>query len=188
MQFILKEKFPDVNGLQLTLLQTKFKLKRNAPFVQILHIHGDHWIAISNLQCNSGKILIYDSVFSTANTQVRQLIENICGSKINVAPLIKCRNKLGVQIVEFMLLLLLPHFCMERALVNTNNPRYDLHQQPLSLEWNDGHISLKKKLGKVFLGWNEFCCKMNFVKQKQQQSPSWWLRTLRRWNASFCLP
>ena len=68
-QFILKEKFPNVNGLQLTLLQTKFKLIINTSFVQILHIHGDHWITISNLQCDSGKILIYDSVFITVDSQ-----------------------------------------------------------------------------------------------------------------------
>jgi len=61
----------------------KFKLNHK-PLVQILYIHGDHWITISNLQCEDGKILIYDSVFNTVGSQVRQLVENICGSEINI--------------------------------------------------------------------------------------------------------
>jgi len=85
VQIILKEKFPNITGLQLTLLQTKFKLDIHMPLVQILHVHGDHWIAISNLQCETGKILIYDSVFNTVDSQVRQLVENIFDLKINLS-------------------------------------------------------------------------------------------------------
>ena len=109
-QIILKEKFPDITGLQLTLLQTKFKLDIRMPLVQILHVHGNHWITISNLQCEAGKILIYDSIFNTVDSQVRQLVENICGSEINTSIHGKM---LGPQIVVSLLLLLLPHFYME---------------------------------------------------------------------------
>jgi len=58
-KFFSDEKFPNISGLQLTLLQNEFKL--HAFFAQtflalytpqILHVH---WIKNSNLQCEVGK-------------------------------------------------------------------------------------------------------------------------------------
>lgn len=57
-QNMLKVQFPEIEGLKPTILQERFKLDGSKHIVQILHVHGDHWITISNLKCGSNKIIV----------------------------------------------------------------------------------------------------------------------------------
>ena len=63
-QDILKKQFPNLNGLQCTLYQTKKQQGRNVEHnnqLQIIHCHSrNHWIATSTVGCNQG---VYDSVY-----------------------------------------------------------------------------------------------------------------------------
>ena len=67
----------------------------SGPFVQILHVHNDHWITISNLCCETGVVYIYDSVYNNISSEVRQLINNICGSGISVVMYNKIPKQIG---------------------------------------------------------------------------------------------
>lgn len=62
-QTLLKRQHPDVGGLQNTNLgrNLTFAIERGT-FVQMLHVHGNHWITISNMFCKSNEIDIFDSL------------------------------------------------------------------------------------------------------------------------------
>ena len=42
-----------------------------------MHVHGDHWITISNLKCDRNKIIAYDSVYFDIDEEVKGLINNL---------------------------------------------------------------------------------------------------------------
>ena len=70
--------------VKVNTLQQKIRLDSSKPFVQILHAYSDHWITIYNLCCKMGVIYVYDSVYNNINSEVRQLIDNMCGSHNSV--------------------------------------------------------------------------------------------------------
>ena len=94
-QSLLSDKFPDVTGLKSTLLQQRIRVDSNKPFVQILHVHNDQWITISNLCCEAGVVCVYDSIYDNISSEVRQLIDNICGSGISVVMYDKMPKQIG---------------------------------------------------------------------------------------------
>ena len=60
---LLKKQYPHQNGLQSTLLlANKLEWKSsNEDFVQILHIGGNHWVCVSNINCPPNSCNIYDT-------------------------------------------------------------------------------------------------------------------------------
>ena len=65
-QMLLKSQFPQYGGLQCTVLQQSIEtLKPLLPnSLQIVHSHGNHWIAISTVNCETGTDLcLYDSSY-----------------------------------------------------------------------------------------------------------------------------
>ncbi|CAB3978146.1 Chromatin modification-related YNG2, partial [Paramuricea clavata] len=78
-QRLLKQQFPNVQGLQATTLcplQQFDVMKGN--FVQILHTGAKHWICISNIYCNEmNAIKIYDSMHLGVNTFTKTQIASI---------------------------------------------------------------------------------------------------------------
>ena len=94
-QSLLSDKFPDVAELKSTLLQQKIRLDSSRPFVQILHVHNDHWITVSNLCSETGVVYIYDSVYNSISSEVRQLIDNMCGLRISVVMYNKMPKQIG---------------------------------------------------------------------------------------------
>ena len=78
-QRLLKQQFPNVQGLQATTLgplQQFDVMKGN--FVQILHTGAQHWICISNIYCNEmNAIKIYDSMHLGVNTFTKTQIASI---------------------------------------------------------------------------------------------------------------
>lgn len=66
-QSLLKEQFPDVCGLQDTLIfqAAEYGGMVGSPegqFIQILHINGNHWVCLTSIGCEPGKVNIYDSL------------------------------------------------------------------------------------------------------------------------------
>ena len=64
-QRILKEKFPKINGLRLTLLQDKSHKEPTNNALQIFHIDGDHWICASTIGVSGKRVLVYDSAYTS---------------------------------------------------------------------------------------------------------------------------
>ena len=62
-QTLLKRQYPDVGALQNTHLGRDLTSEIElGTFVQILHVHGNHWTTISNMFCMSNEIAIFDSL------------------------------------------------------------------------------------------------------------------------------
>lgn len=63
---LLHGQFPDMDGLNDTVLGSKlqFPVSRNI-FCQILHVGGNHWLAIANKFCNTDEIDVYDSLLNS---------------------------------------------------------------------------------------------------------------------------
>ena len=76
-QNVLKIQFPNVAGLKPTILQEKVKLESSKLIVQILHVHGDHWITISNLKYDRSKIIMHNSVYFDIDEEIKSLINNL---------------------------------------------------------------------------------------------------------------
>ena len=62
---ILKREYPEVDGLQDTVLQQNcsWKVPINE-FVQLLHVEGNHWISISNIGEKENCVNLYDSLYN----------------------------------------------------------------------------------------------------------------------------
>ena len=46
--------------LKFTILLSRFKFDSSKHIVPVFHVLGDHWITISNLRCDSNRIVVYD--------------------------------------------------------------------------------------------------------------------------------
>ena len=73
-QSLLKNQFPEVQGLSCTLTQSRLRFDMEKDIVQICHVRNDHWIVISNLLCGAGKINVFDSVYSDIGESTEALI------------------------------------------------------------------------------------------------------------------
>ena len=73
-QSLLKNQFPEVQGLSCTLTQSRLRFDMEKDIVQICHVRNDHWIVISNLLCGAGKINVFDSVYSDIDESTEALI------------------------------------------------------------------------------------------------------------------
>lgn len=63
-QTLLKSQYPNFQGFQNTQLRKTLKFETinwEQPFIQILHVNGNHWIVVSNIYSEKGCIDIYDS-------------------------------------------------------------------------------------------------------------------------------
>ena len=87
VQLLLKQQFPDINGLidtfKITHAQKGITLSSGS--VQILHVNGNHWITISTLMStgNDNDVIVYDSLNSPVSH----------GTKMQLANLIKTSKK-----------------------------------------------------------------------------------------------
>ena len=73
-QSLLRNQFPEAQGLSCTLIQSRLRLDIEKQIVQICHVRNDHWIVISNLLCGAGKIDICDGVYSDIDENTEALI------------------------------------------------------------------------------------------------------------------
>ena len=63
-QGTLSASFPEIEGLRSVLIQKRLNLDFGKDVVQILFIRGNHWIVMSNFQCEQGNVNIYDILYS----------------------------------------------------------------------------------------------------------------------------
>ncbi|XP_049324594.1 uncharacterized protein LOC125784832 isoform X1 [Astyanax mexicanus] len=77
--YYMAQKYASTDGFQSSLLFSA--LRRGGivgtprkPFVQILNINDNHWIAASNIFCGSNEVCIYDSLNTTINKTTQQML------------------------------------------------------------------------------------------------------------------
>ena len=64
-QFLLKKRFPTVQGLYDVILSRTLSFpSQDQPFVQILNCDQMHWVCVSTVGCKPNCIKVYDSLFS----------------------------------------------------------------------------------------------------------------------------
>ena len=77
---LLKQQFPSIHGLQLTLLGQDLSFEPvDMPFIQILHVGGLHWINVE--ACHDSLIRVYDSLYPTVSTSVQTQTASIMNSQ-----------------------------------------------------------------------------------------------------------
>ena len=83
-QGILSASFPEIEGLRSVLIQKRLKLDIEKEVVQILFIQGNHWIVMSNFQCEQGSVNIYDSLYSDVDDETRRLVNFIFDREVSI--------------------------------------------------------------------------------------------------------
>ena len=83
-QHLLKEQFPNLSGLQCTLLQaketSKIDTKATNKILQIVHcLDRHHWIVATTIGSKKNEILIFDSIFRNIDSQTTQVLGNLFG-------------------------------------------------------------------------------------------------------------
>lgn len=76
-QTLLKSQFPQLGGLQPTIGQGKYlkQLPMDCDSIQVLFIAGNHWAAVSTMNCAKGKELVfYDSLNSAVSDETKRLL------------------------------------------------------------------------------------------------------------------
>ena len=91
---LLKQQFPSVKGLRLTLYQRK---QRGEHFVkdciQIVHSRGNHWIVASTIKCED-EVLVFDSLYDDLD-DTKGVIQNLFSCKnINM---VTCQKQVGLH-------------------------------------------------------------------------------------------
>ena len=76
-QATLRAQFPQCEGLQNTLLQSRLRWSAASKIVQILHIRSDHWVVISNLLCAKNVLSVYDTVFNDIDIPTMTLLRSM---------------------------------------------------------------------------------------------------------------
>ena len=87
---LINQQFPNINGLQSSLMQDKpFKgSTKNA--LQIIHIRGNHWIVAAS---HKAKVVrVYDSAFSSLDQTSAATIQTLFRCSLAVCPFVSFRN------------------------------------------------------------------------------------------------
>ena len=64
-QRMVKQKFPSINGLRLTLLQDKPHTERTEKSIQIIHINENHWVCAASMK--GKQVQVFDSSYTNWN-------------------------------------------------------------------------------------------------------------------------
>ena len=74
-QKLIRVWFPNVGGLQNTLLQTKYAIDNSGtPILQILHVRNSHW---ATLYVDSDDVRIYDSAYTSVSEDTFAIIAQL---------------------------------------------------------------------------------------------------------------
>lgn len=98
-QFLLGRTFPLISGFQSSIVFESHNYAHvrapKAQFVQILNVHGNHWLTVSNLKCKENTIKIYDSL----NSQLETCDKFNC----QVASMMDCQSSsINVKVMSMM--------------------------------------------------------------------------------------
>ena len=78
-QTLLRLQFPNVNGLQSTLYQSRSKGFKANSTLQVIHSRGNHWVVASTIQCVPGEVKVFDSVYTSLDDGTNQTIQRMFG-------------------------------------------------------------------------------------------------------------
>ena len=97
-QKLLKKQFPNINGLQNTLLQAKKQVNTGElQRLQVIHSRGNHWIIASTVHDEGpNKVMIYDSLYDNIDAGTQGIICDIFGSAA-VPEIVKVHKQQGVR-------------------------------------------------------------------------------------------
>ena len=77
-QCLLRKQFTTVSGLQLTLLQSKKQPVKIKSGLQIVYLSNRlHWCVASTISCPKNEVKIYDSMFSSPDSEMRTVCLNL---------------------------------------------------------------------------------------------------------------
>jgi hypothetical protein len=94
-QRLLKNQFPKLNGLRLTVLQGQAHTQATSNAIQLLHIKNNHWIVAYTKE--KGKVVhVYDSMYSSIDQVTATLIQTNFHCSMNNIRLISCQKQVDV--------------------------------------------------------------------------------------------
>ena len=102
-QHLLKEQFPNLSGLQCTLLQTKetskIDTKATNKILQIGHcLDRHHWVVATTIGSKKNQILIFDSIFRNIDSQTIRVLGNLFGClSISIFRVMNSQKQKGVK-------------------------------------------------------------------------------------------
>ena len=77
-QAVLKAQFPAAEGLQCTLLQSKQKETKIQSGIQVIYLKAcAHWILASNIGSDKSQLNIYDSVFTSGDSELLDVLNRL---------------------------------------------------------------------------------------------------------------
>ena len=95
-QSLLSSQFSSLNGFQSTLYQSSRPLTSFHGVVQIVHVGGNHWIAITTVDCPAGELKVFDSFNCSVDSDTQDLIRNLVPGTSLVLPA-DCPRQLGTR-------------------------------------------------------------------------------------------
>ena len=97
-QKLLKKQFPNINGLQNTLLQAKKNMDTSGlQRLQVIHSRGNHWIIASTVHDEGpDKVMIYDSLYDNIDAGTCAVICDLFGPAA-VPEIVKVHKQQGVR-------------------------------------------------------------------------------------------
>ena len=81
-QKLILHQFPSYQGLKNTLVSDYSLGFWTNNYIQIVHCRSCHWITVSSIGCQPGKVDIYDSLYQDIDNATRCKIEKVFGSSI----------------------------------------------------------------------------------------------------------
>ena len=80
-QMLMLQHFPHMAGLQPPTLQKVFAFQvHSGEFVQIIHVRHSHWCVVSTVDCDSGVVNVYDSLYKSVSAITIRLIASMVSS------------------------------------------------------------------------------------------------------------
>ena len=81
-QMLIKQQYPNINGLKCTLQITKRSYRypdceRQGSFLQVIHTGGNHWVLASNVNDTVSEITVYDSLHNTVDKCTLDLLKHL---------------------------------------------------------------------------------------------------------------
>ena len=77
--------FPDMAGLQPPVLQKLFAFQvHSGEFVQIIHVRNNHWCVVSTVDCRTGAVHVYDSLYTKETVRQIASLVNSPSSELRV--------------------------------------------------------------------------------------------------------
>lgn len=99
-QVLLKEQFPNLHGLDSTLLVANkpATVPDKSNYLQIIHCMNNHWITISTIgiQADSNTVNVYDSLYAAIDIETASLLQVLFGDDVQVR-IKECPRQNGVD-------------------------------------------------------------------------------------------